>query len=160
PTLATREGAILGTAPYMSPEQARGRGVDKRTDIWAFGCVLFEMLSGRPVFTGGSTTDVLAAVIHADPDFGALPVGPRDSVRTLLQRCLQKDVHDRQRDIGDARLELQEALKTGSSASSVAAPRRVRHGILAAGAIVAAAATLALGTAIWRASPTEPEMRL
>jgi eukaryotic-like serine/threonine-protein kinase len=113
----TQIGTILGTAAYMSPEQARGKTVDKRGDIWAFGCVLFEMLSGRSAFTGESTTDILAAVIHTEPDFGTLPAATPARVRALLERCLQKDLHERQRDIGDVRLELQQALKTGSSAA-------------------------------------------
>jgi serine/threonine-protein kinase len=94
----TRTGVILGTAPYMSPEQARGKVVDKRADIWAFGCVLYEMLTGQQAFTGDTTTDILAAVMKSEPDLARVPV----KVRRLLRRCLEKDPKKRLRDIGDA----------------------------------------------------------
>lgn len=102
----TDAGVILGTAAYMSPEQARGRAVDTRADIWAFGCVLYEMLSGVAAFSGDTMTDVIAAVVKNDPDWGALPAATPSSARRLLARCLQKDPRSRLRDIGDARLEL------------------------------------------------------
>jgi serine/threonine-protein kinase len=102
---STREGFILGTAAYMSPEQARGKPVDKRADIWAFGCVLYEMLTGKPVFAGDTVTDTLAAVVRNEPDLAAVP----EVVRGVLRRCLQKDPARRLRDIADARLELEEA---------------------------------------------------
>ncbi|HET7696335.1 MAG TPA: protein kinase [Vicinamibacterales bacterium] len=105
-TAATREGIILGTAAYMSPEQAKGLPVDKRTDIWAFGCVLFEMFAGRPPFRGDTVTDVLAAVVKEDPDWTALPADAPLPVQRLLRRCLVKNPRQRLRDIGDARLEL------------------------------------------------------
>jgi eukaryotic-like serine/threonine-protein kinase len=98
----TQAGAILGTAAYMPPEQARGKPVDKRADIWAFGCVIYEMLAGRPAFEGQSMADVLAAVITKEPDWSALP--PGSPVR-MLRRCLEKDPKRRLRDIGDADLE-------------------------------------------------------
>ncbi len=113
PTLVgeqTRPGVILGTVEFMSPEQARGKSVDKRTDIWAFGCILYEMLSGRRVFTGETATDVLAAIVSSEPDWKALPPATPPRVRGLLSRCLQKDANRRLRDIGDARIEIQEAL--------------------------------------------------
>ncbi|HET7217779.1 MAG TPA: serine/threonine-protein kinase, partial [Vicinamibacterales bacterium] len=106
---ATRDGLILGTAAYMSPEQARGRGVDKRADIWAFGCVLYEMLAGRPAFAGETMTDVLAAVVQRDPDWSQLPRDLPRSLVALLGRCLQKNPRERLRDIGDARLDLRAA---------------------------------------------------
>ena len=106
----TNEGVILGTAAYMSPEQARGQPVDKRTDIWAFGCVLYEMLTGRRAFTGDSLTDTLAHVIEREPDWRALPGTTPDSVRRLLERCLRKDVRRRLRDIADARIEIEDAI--------------------------------------------------
>ena len=112
PTLtaaATRAGIILGTAAYMSPEQARGKAVDRRADIWAFGVVLFEMLTGRQLFVGDTATDILAAVVRAEPDWTALPGGLPPHLRELLQRCLTKDDRGRLRDIGDARFDLQEA---------------------------------------------------
>jgi eukaryotic-like serine/threonine-protein kinase len=110
PTLsmaATRAGIILGTAAYMSPEQARGREVDKRTDVWAFGCVLSEMLSGRPAFPGDDVTDILAAVIRAAPDWSGLPPNLNRRLRDLMERCLEKDVTNRYHDIADVRVELQ-----------------------------------------------------
>jgi eukaryotic-like serine/threonine-protein kinase len=107
---ATVEGVMLGTAPYMSPEQARGQVVDRRADIWAFGCVLYEMLTGRRAFHGATTTDVLAAIVERDPNWGALPAKTPRDVRRLLRRCLEKDTSERLHDIADARLELTDAL--------------------------------------------------
>jgi eukaryotic-like serine/threonine-protein kinase len=101
--VATRFGVILGTAPYMSPEQAKGAPVDKRADIWAFGCVLYEMLTGGRAFTGADVSDVLGRVLTEEPDWTALPAG---SVRRLVRRCLEKEPKRRLRDIGDARLDL------------------------------------------------------
>ena len=101
----TRAGIILGTAAYMSPEQARGAPVDKRTDVWAFGCVLFEMLAGRHVFGGaGTVSDAIAAVLRSEPDWQALPKNTPPHIRSLLKRCLEKDSRRRLRDIGDAGL--------------------------------------------------------
>ncbi len=103
---ATQAGIILGTAAYMSPEQARGKVVDKRADIWAFGCVLFEMLTGRRAFAGDEVTDTLAAVLRQDIDWTALPASMPASVRRLIARCLDRDVSRRLRDIGEARIVL------------------------------------------------------
>jgi serine/threonine-protein kinase len=112
PTLSlamTQAGMILGTAAYMSPEQARGKPVDKRADIWAFGVVLYEMLAGRQLFGGGETvTDTLAAVVTREPDFTALPSGVPERIRRLIERCLRKDPKTRLRDIGEARLLIDE----------------------------------------------------
>ncbi|HXB70952.1 MAG TPA: protein kinase, partial [Candidatus Acidoferrales bacterium] len=112
PTLSlamTQAGVILGTAAYMSPEQARGKPVDKRADIWAFGVVLYELLTGRTLFGGGETaSDAMAAVLTKDPDWSALPADTPPRVRRLLERCLRKDPKQRLRDIGDARLMLDE----------------------------------------------------
>ena len=94
----------MGTAGYMSPEQARGQVVDKRTDIWAFGCVLYEVLTGKQVFGGETVTDILGAIVHKDPDWEALPKGTPRAIQRLLRRCLDKDPHERLRDIGDARI--------------------------------------------------------
>jgi Tol biopolymer transport system component len=102
----TAMGVILGTASYMAPEQAKGKPVDKRADIWAFGCVLYEMLSGQPPFTGETITDVIAAAVTKEPDWQALPPATPSWLRRLLVRCLQKDPKKRLRDIGEARLEL------------------------------------------------------
>ena len=102
----TIEGVLLGTAPYMSPEQARGKAVDKRTDIWAFGCVLYEMLTGRRAFGGDTTSDTIVAILEREPDWTRIPAAtPRHIVR-LLHRALEKDARRRLRDIGDARLDL------------------------------------------------------
>jgi serine/threonine-protein kinase len=111
PTLTsgrTHTGVLLGTAKYMSPEQARGQPVDKRTDIWAFGCVLYEMLTGRAVFAGETAPDHIAAVLDREPDWSALPLGTPASVRRLLRRCLEKDPRRRLHDVADARIELDE----------------------------------------------------
>jgi serine/threonine protein kinase len=113
PTLsavATMQGVLLGTAGYMSPEQARGKSVDKRTDIWAFGCVLYELLTGKQAFQGETTTEILAAVLRGEPDWQALPPATAAKIRDLLRRCLQKDLNKRCRDAGDVRIEIEEAL--------------------------------------------------
>ena len=99
---ATQTGVILGTAGYMAPEQVRGTHVDKRADIWAFGVVLYELLTGRKAFTGATATDLLAASLRADPDWTALPAGTPREIRRLLERCLERDRQKRLRDIGDA----------------------------------------------------------
>ena len=102
----TSAGAVLGTAGYMSPEQARGQVVDKRTDIWAFGCVLYEMLTGRAAFKGGSVSDTIAAILGSEPDWDAFPDGTPTAVRLLLQRCLEKDPKRRLRDLGDVHFDI------------------------------------------------------
>ena len=109
PTLtaaATQMGVIMGTAAYMSPEQARGQAVDKRTDIWAFGCVVLEILTGRQAFVGTVVSDVLAAVIRAEPNWDDLPTRIHPGLRTLLERALMKNPRVRWRDIGDVRVDL------------------------------------------------------
>jgi len=121
PTLsaaATMRGTILGTAAYMSPEQARAKAVDKRTDIWAFGCVLYELLTGKQTFHGEDVTDILAAVVRAEPDWQALPEATPLQVRSLLRRCLQKDRSVRLRDAGDARIEILEAVSAPVTAAA------------------------------------------
>ncbi|HEY6357438.1 MAG TPA: protein kinase [Vicinamibacterales bacterium] len=107
---ATQMGVILGTAGYMAPEQARGKAVDKRADIWAFGAVVYEMLTGRRAFTGEDTSDVLAAVLRQDIDWSALPSGTPAPLRRLLERCLERDTKRRLRDIGEARVILDETM--------------------------------------------------
>ena len=114
----TQAGVVLGTAAYMSPEQARGQPVDRRTDIWSFGCVLFEMLSGRRAFPAGTLSDTLVAILQRKPDWRALPAGLPNSIRTLLQRCLEKDPKQRLHDIADARLELVDALQPPTEVSA------------------------------------------
>jgi serine/threonine-protein kinase len=106
----TEAGVILGTAAYMSPEQARGRPVDKRTDIWAFGCVLYEMLTGRRAFPGDNITDLLAGIVSREADLAALPAGTPAAIRRVIRRCLEKDRTRRLADIADARLEIADAL--------------------------------------------------
>ena len=105
-----REGIVFGTAAYMSPEQARGKPLDKRTDIWSFGCVLFEILTGRAAFPGETLPDTIAAIPDNDPDWQALPGDTQPSVRRLLRRCLKKAGRDRIRDIGDVRLEVNDVM--------------------------------------------------
>jgi eukaryotic-like serine/threonine-protein kinase len=116
---ATRMGVILGTAAYMSPEQAKGRAADKRSDVWAFGCVLFEMLTGRRVFEGEDVSDTLAFVPTKQPDWDALPPPVPPSIRKLLLRCLEKDRKRRLADLGDARLEIDDALEKPTDAKTL-----------------------------------------
>jgi serine/threonine protein kinase len=153
PTLTispTRAGMILGTASYMSPEQARGKAVDKRADIWAFGCVLYEMLTGRPAFTGETVTDVLAAVVKTEPDWDEVP----SKMRRLLKRCLEKDPKKRLRDIGDYRLLLEDA-------PSQTGPSRSRLGwVVAAGLALIAAGASWITYRATRPSDLKPLMRL
>jgi serine/threonine-protein kinase len=123
PTLslaATRAGVLLGTAAYMSPEQARGKSVDRRTDIWAFGCVLFELLTGRQAFAGDTVSDAVAVILTREPAWQLLPPATPPRVRALLRRCFQKDAGHRLRDIGDARIEIEEI--RGLSSSGLVAP--------------------------------------
>jgi hypothetical protein len=165
PTLsaaATMQGVILGTAAYMSPEQARGKSCDKRTDIWAFGCVLYELLTGRQAFQGDSTTEILAAVLRGEPDWEALPETTPLNMRVLLRRCLQKEMNKRARDAGDALIEIEEALArpvtkeptTAAAAKGVHALGRrsvvVGLGCLFLGAIVT-------GLAVWNLKPSPPQ---
>jgi eukaryotic-like serine/threonine-protein kinase len=148
----TRDGAIVGTPAYMSPEQARGQTVDKRTDIWAFGCVAFEMLAGRPAFGGTTFTDTLAAIVEREPDWSALPTGLPANVRSLIQRCLKKDQKQRMRDIGDARHELADALSTAADANvhERAGSGRRRAAL---SAFVLVLASLVGGLAVWQLRP-------
>src|SRR5205807_3831150 len=106
----TESGLILGTAAYMSPEQARGRPIDKRADVWAFGCVLFEMLAGRTTFAGDTVSDTIAGILTREPAWDQLPQATPPEVRRVMRRCLQKDPKQRLRDIGDARIELEDVL--------------------------------------------------
>jgi eukaryotic-like serine/threonine-protein kinase len=151
---ATELGIILGTAAYMSPEQARGRRVDKRTDIWAFGCVLYEMLTGRPAFDAGDTTGTLARVLERSPEMQALPRTVPPSVRRTIELCLQKELDKRIRDIGDVRLALEGAF--GADASSAASQPSARRGRtrLVAGAVGLALGAVLAGVAAWTRWPT------
>src|SRR5215467_5025955 len=118
----TRSGVILGTAAYMSPEQAEGQVVDKRADVWAFGVMLYELLSGRRAFDGKTTSHVIVNVMEKEPDWSALPASTPPGVRDLIERCLQKDPTQRPRDIGDLRLQLQ-ALSKQAASGRRAAPQ-------------------------------------
>ena len=147
PALAspTIQGAILGTAGYMSPEQARGKAVDKRSDVFSFGCVLYEMLTGRGPFTGETITDVLLAVVSRDPDWSALPASVGASTRRLLSRCLEKNPRQRYRDIGDVALDLAAAAALDAAGRAESAPSRrstLAWGV--AGASCVAAVTLGI----------------
>ncbi len=155
PTLsmaATQQGVILGTAAYMSPEQARGETVDKRADIWAFGCVLFEMLTGRAAFSGKTVSDILAGVLRADPEWKALPPALHPRIRFLLERCLEKEARDRYQGIADARVEIQRVLAdpNGVLTQPVAGVVQVstRSRLPWVAALVAATASIA-GFAAW-----------
>ena len=145
----TREGMIVGTAAYMSPEQAAGKPADKRSDLWAFGVVLFEMLTARPVFTGETMSHVLAAVLTAEPDWTRLPAETPAPIRKLLRRCLEKDRKRRLESPADARLEIDDALLVPSEPNFAAPPRRAWQNwtiaTIAAIAVIAGA-TLALTT--------------
>jgi serine/threonine-protein kinase len=143
----TREGLVVGTAAYMSPEQARGQAVDKRTDIWAFGCVLYEMLTGRSPFARSTTSDTIAAVLDRDPAWDALPSTVPPAVHRLLRLCLEKDPARRLRDAGDIRIEIDDALanKTPESLSNRPAASRPIVKWLALVAVVVAAVS-----ASWR----------
>ena len=152
----TVEGAILGTAAYMSPEQARGQAIDKRTDIWAFGCVLFEMLTGRAPFARETMSDTFAAILEAEPEWHVLPSSTPPAILRLLERCLAKDIKRRIRDIADARIELEEPVTgTSSIARTTRTSRRRLAWWLAASGIVIAGAVL--GWRLWPdASPRDP----
>ncbi|HKW14087.1 MAG TPA: protein kinase [Candidatus Krumholzibacteria bacterium] len=130
PTLThqhTGAGVILGTAAYMSPEQARGRTVDKRTDIWSFGCVLYECLTGRQAFAGDTVSDLIARILEREPDWDALPSRTPQRIRDLLKRCLEKDARQRLRDIGDARIEIDNVIATKSSNPEAVAAAAAAH---------------------------------
>ena len=152
----THDGVILGTAPYMSPEQARGQAVDKRTDIWAFGCVLYELLTGRTAFAGATVSDTIATILQRDPDWAALPASTPRSIDRLLRRCLEKDSKRRLRDIGEARIEIDETISRPAPPEAPATqqgdqPSRWRAFTL--GALVVAVVA-ALAVALWpRSAP-------
>jgi eukaryotic-like serine/threonine-protein kinase len=168
----TRDGMILGTPAYMSPEQTRGQAVDKRADIWAFGCVLYEMVTGRTAFAGDTVSDTIAAILDREVNWGALPQGTPSSIRRLLHRCLEKDPKRRLRDIADARLDIDEALSSGSpdaliaprsqsDSAGVAAIARGRKALLqvawgtAASSLLLVAALAVGGVLYLRRAPTD-----
>jgi eukaryotic-like serine/threonine-protein kinase len=163
PTLsnvATMQGVILGTAAYMSPEQARGKPVDKRTDIWAFGCVLLEMLTGQASFQGEDVTEILAAVVKGSANLNLLPANIHPRVREVLARCLQKDLKKRYQDIGDMRFEIEQALSNPSgvlvqpvATMELRTTLRMMLPWLAAAVVLTA---IIAGLAVWRLKPREP----
>jgi eukaryotic-like serine/threonine-protein kinase len=140
---ATHIGTTIGSAAYMSPEQARGEAVDRRTDVWAFGCVLFEMLSGVRAFPGATASEALVAVLSRDPDWSALPAATPPAVQRLLRRCLQKDIRRRLRDIGDARAHLEDL---GAGEPTASARRTWRWAYLLLGAVGGAMAAALIWT--------------
>ena len=165
PTLVSGSvpGVILGTAAYMSPEQAKGKTVDQRADIFAFGCVLFEMLSGQGAFQGETVSEILARVMEREPDWKSLPPGLPTSVHELLRRCLEKDPRKRRRDSGDIRVELEAALSAQSAPAIAAPPDAVRMRQPRLAWIVAAIAILAfalMAVLHFREKPAAPEMRV
>jgi serine/threonine protein kinase/Tol biopolymer transport system component len=166
PTLMTAgsmPGIIIGTAAYMSPEQAKGRQVDRRTDIFAFGCVLYEMLTGRQAFGGEDVPDILSRILQRDPDWSALPPDLSPQVATLLRRCLEKDLINRRRDIGDVRMDIEQALQertAGAVSSNQPANSRSSWVGRAAAGLLIAALSIPAGLYVLRPSVEAPELRL
>jgi serine/threonine protein kinase len=167
----TREGLVVGTAAYMSPEQARGQAVDKRTDIWAFGCVLYEMLTGQRLFEGEGTTDTLALLFTKEPDWGALPPNVSPAVRALLRRCLERERHRRISDVAALRFALEDVGGSGDQPvasapgvvhSSTDGDRR-RFRLITATVVVAAAAavilSVAAGPGVWNSGTSSESAR-
>jgi serine/threonine-protein kinase len=139
---ATRQGVILGTAAYMSPEQAKGKRVDRRADVWAFGAVFYEMLTGKSAFPGEDITDVLAAVVRADPEWKQLPANTPPAIRNLLRRCLEKNLRRRLMHIGEARVLLEDILSGVASAEATQVSRNSRERLLAVVAEIAVVVAL------------------
>jgi serine/threonine-protein kinase len=157
----TQTGVLLGTAPYMSPEQARGKAVDTRTDIWAYGCCLYEALTGRAVFFGETLSDTLAAILEREPDWEALPETTPESLRRLLRRCLRRNARERLHDMADARIEIEEAATAPPEVTDLARSRPSRiSGILLA--LVTTTALIVGLTVGWtmRPSPTRSVTKL
>src|SRR5206468_6883388 len=158
--VVTALGVILGTAAYMSPEQAKGRPADKRSDVWAFGCVLYEMITGKRAFDGEDVSDTFASVLKGQPDWTALPAGTPTAIRRLLRRTLEKDSRRRLSDMADARLEIEEAQELAGADGSREVVRpggttRLQRGL--PWAIVAALAiALVTTTVVWRPWRTVP----
>ena len=159
PTLsraATMQGVILGTAAYMSPEQAKGKAVDKRTDIWAFGCVLYELLAGKQAFDGEDVTDILAAVVKTEPDWKCLPETTPPAIRLVLLRCLRKDRRKRLQAAADARIEIEDMFSTPTPVA-LTVPQvpggKIWRWALISGLACLVAASVA-GLAVWRLKPS------
>jgi Tol biopolymer transport system component len=154
----TEAGMVLGTAAYMSPEQARGQPADARSDIWAFGCLVYEMLTGSPTFGGPAQADVLSAVLGSDPDWSRLPARLPPRIRTLVRRCLQKDAARRLHDIADARIELED-VEADAERPAASRPAPMAR----AGWLVAVVALLVAGLAlfpVWSVEAPPPERRV
>jgi eukaryotic-like serine/threonine-protein kinase len=153
--MMTRVGVLLGTAAYMSPEQARGKPVDKRSDVWAFGCVLYEMLTSKQAFRGDDITETLASVVRAEPDWEVLPADTPPNIRTLLFRCLQKDTKNRVRDAGDIVIECDQALTTPAAAAATrpTVAFRFSHSSLAIGLAGLLLGGFITAFAVWRLTP-------
>src|SRR5580765_537157 len=164
PTIASGSmaGGIFGTVAYMSPEQARGKDVDARTDIWAFGCVLYEMLTGRLAFGGETATDTIATIVTGQPDIQALPPDVPASIRLLLSAALQKNAQQRLQHIGDARLFLDQAFAPAASSSSAAVAARPRNRVGVVAAAFVAGLAIAAAFALYlrpRPQPAPAAMR-
>ena len=157
----TQAGLILGTAAYMSPEQAKGRPADRRSDLWSFGCVLFEMLTGRRAFPGEDVSDTLAAVLRGEPDWSALPTDTPAALRRLLRRCLVKDRRGRLGDMSAAVLEIADAASGAAAEDELAPARRTRvHAVLMLASAVAGATLVAAASwALWPARADPPDGR-
>jgi len=159
PAMITGAGVILGTAAYMAPEQAKGREADRRSDLWAFGCVLYEMLTGRRPFQGDDVSDTLAAILRGEPDWSALPGATPASIRTMLRRCLEKDVRKRWQAAGDLRVELEAALAEPQGIHTQAASLTPRQPAwtIAALALLGLLFSAAVGAAVmWTLRPSVP----
>ena len=159
PTLtarATQMGMIIGTAAYMSPEQARGRAVDKRTDVWAFGCVLYEMLAGKKAFDGEDATEIISSVVKTEPDWSALPATVPPHIRTIITRCLDKDRKARIPDLSVVRYMLDGTMPTTVLAPQPAGPARSASTAWYAATALFAITTMVMGVAWYRAGATAP----
>ena len=159
PAMMTGVGFILGTAGYMAPEQARGQVVDKRADIFAFGCVLYEMLTGARLFDGRDVTETLASVLKTEPAWAALPPDTPPALRRLLRRTLEKDPDERLRDIGDARLELTEALSAPEAVAVRERGASRRHGVAILVSACVAVAMISTAAAWWVMRPAPRAVR-
>ena len=161
---ATQAGIILGTAAYMAPEQARGQTIDKRTDIWAFGCVLYEMLTGRPAFEGEDLAGILACVLEREPDWSRLPANVPARARELLRLCLEKNPKHRRRDAGDVRIDIERALADPAAETAAAGAARTSRVAWLVGAVaILAVAVLTIATIRYLRdppAPSGPEMRV
>jgi Tol biopolymer transport system component/tRNA A-37 threonylcarbamoyl transferase component Bud32 len=156
PAMLTGVGMLLGTAAYMSPEQARGKVADKRSDIWAFGCVLFEMLTGKRAFNGEDVGDTLAAVLKTEPEWTLLPDGTPPSIRVLLRRSLNKDRQQRLGDAGVVRLEIDDALvRTTAPVTAYAPVRRQDFSLMQTGLVAAVAVAIGVGLGMRLSRPAD-----